>query len=129
MAAHTKKYYKDSPKWRRHEEEMAAIAFLTESCKADPEFKYFLGAAGGFAVAAVVQAAKASGFDLKEETPEEKQHQMNLAVMGIGILKGGGDIASIAGLTFSGFCMLIILLKNLDGVAKIVAGAAEIIPF
>jgi len=147
---------------------MAAIAFLTETCKADPEFKYFLGAAGGFSIATI--GALIGSSNLKMDTwnnteqeitppshitpipfitgslgaslfkelsgrsplntdPEQHKKDVHDAFSAFDFIKSGGNFSAISGLTFGAFCMLVILLKNLDGVAAIVAGAAEAVPF
>jgi len=125
----TTPYYKTKKSWRDHEEILAGIKMLEEWLKSDPEAKYFIGAGGGFLAAGAIEALKAAGFTFGEETPEETKKQLGLSLNIFNALKGGGsiDAAQIGALGFSGFCMLILLMKNLDGVAKVIEAGAGVI--
>lgn len=49
MAEKREKYYKNSKKWREHEQSIAMLNVMAQ----DPEFKYYLGVAAGAGIASV----------------------------------------------------------------------------
>lgn len=155
MAERAQKYYKASKKHRDHEIQLESIRFLTEILKNDPEAKYYFGAMGGYGLATLGMVAS-SAFEpdgkkiylstgeewpgYEKATPAQRGQYLKDTAPSADIDKkvteflGGGGTASLnfavlSGMTFGTFCMIILILKNLDGVGKIVSGAAEVVPF
>jgi len=127
MVEKTRQYYKNSKKWRDHETQIAII----NAFAADPELKYWLGAAGSAGAAAFTSYFKI-GDD--GETPTDPINQgINLyeSLLGIGspLLsaagvfdfnkdgEGGfaGNVFTFAFTSFAAFNMTCLFLRNASG--------------